>query len=84
MARVKADPRVREIAEKYMKRKNLSFKSGAHMSQDLARNMKAAKKLLPFTGGEILKGIEFCEEKFGDMWTLETVANQMSSLNKKA
>lgn len=84
VARVKADPRVREIALKYMKRKGLAFKNDAHMTRDLARNMKTAKQLVDFTGAEILKGIEFCEEKFGDMWTLETVVKQMSSLNKKA
>lgn len=84
VARVKADPRVREIALKYMKRKGLAFKDDAHMTRDLARSMKAAKKLLSFSGAEILKGIEFCEEKFGDMWTLETVVNQMSSINKKS
>lgn len=83
VARPKADPRVREIAEKYMKRKGLVFKNDAHITRDLARNMKAAKHLLDFTGAEILKCFEFCEEKFGDMWTLETVVKQMSSAQKK-
>lgn len=80
--RAKADPKVKQIAEAYMEHKKFVYKTAGHKLRDLARNMKTAKKLVEFTGPEIYKCIEFCEEKFGDMWTLETVEKQMSNAHK--
>lgn len=83
VVRVKANPRVREIAVGYMKRKGLVYKNEGHQLRDLARNMKTAKKLVDFSDKEIIKCMDYCDDNFGDMWTLETVEKQMSNAHRK-
>lgn len=83
VSRVKANPRVREIAVGYMKRKGLVYKNDSHKLRDLARNMKTAKKLVDFSDKEIIKCMDYCEDNFGDMWTIETVEKQMSNAHRK-
>lgn len=67
----------------YWKRKGWTFKNKKQFNAALGRELRAAKALTGYTGKEVGIAINFCKEKFPEMWTLETVHKRITDLTNK-
>lgn len=82
-SRIKAD----KIIAQFFYFKGYEFENGVQMQSVVKRNSRVAKSLEGYTGGQIKKTMEFCEEdsiKNKYDWGLETVAKKIPNIiNKK-
>ena len=67
----------------YWKRKGWKFENRKQFSAALARELRPAKALTGYTGKQVGAAINFCIQKFPEMWTLETVHKRITDIVNK-
>ncbi len=72
-----------KIIALYWKSKNWRFDNKEQFNSALKRELKPAKSLTGYTGDQISKSIEYCDKKYPDIWTLETIHKTITNLINK-
>lgn len=74
-----------KIISLYWKKKGFVFYNQEQFNSALVRELCAAKLLKGYTGEQIGRSIKYCQEKYPDIYTLETVSKRIADLvNKKS
>lgn len=75
-----SDNKYNKILALYFYRKNFNFENKLQFQTEYKRNIKVARELVGYNSKQIQATMEFCEEKWAGVWTLETVLKRINSV----
>lgn len=74
--------RTKRVVYVYWHYRGWKFANWGQFEEALARELKPAKALVNYEGHEIKRSMDYCQTKWGDDWTLETVSKWIGQANK--
>lgn len=75
-----SDNKYNKILALYFYRKGFNFQNKLQFNTEYKRNIKVARELMGYNSKQIEDTMEFCEEKWSGVWTLETVLKRINSV----
>lgn len=72
-----------KIIALYWNKKGWNFKNKDQFNSALTRELKPAKNLKGYNGEEISRSMDFCMEKYPEIWTLETCFKRIQDIVNK-
>lgn len=79
----KSSRKIDKITSHYFARKGFTFNNKEQYQNELKRAFRSAKALTGYNSEQIDKTMDYCDQEYPDLWTLETIVKRIAHIINK-